>query len=345
MNFSLNSASISSNPHWPYSAWVISDGTMGMLSQSLALIRAMDIDADDIRAIPTPLLRSFPRLAKIPGWQLTLGREPDWLKRRIYPDLLVTTGRRMAGISIGIRRRSAGKTKTIHIQDPRIPADLFDLLIVPRHDPLAQAPAQNILVSTGSLNRIRKIDIEQAAGQCPDPSLPQGRFIACMIGGNSKSGPISAPLLERRILQICRLARAVSTDILIIPSRRTGTALCTQIEQMFARHAGDIGVTLWQKNSPNPYLYALGKAEMIVVTADSVNMTTEACITGKPVLTASIGPISSRITQFHQYMEQASHTQSLDSIDERREKLQFAPTPLDEMDDIATQVFNRLAPA
>ena len=52
---------------WPLRTWVISDGTAGMLAQCLALTKAMRIQAEDIRAVPTPLLRAFPKLAKLPG--------------------------------------------------------------------------------------------------------------------------------------------------------------------------------------------------------------------------------------------------------------------------------------
>ena len=114
---------------WPVRTWVISDGTAGMLAQGIALTKAMGILAEDIRAVPTPLLRAFPKLASLPGWQLTLGRKPDWLKANQWPDLCITCGRRMAGISIGVRRLAMGKTKTIHIQDPHIAPHYFDLMI------------------------------------------------------------------------------------------------------------------------------------------------------------------------------------------------------------------------
>lgn len=40
---------------------------------------------------------------------------------------------------------------------------------------------------------------------------------------------------------------------------------------------------LWTGEGPNPYYAFLGLAEAILVTADSVNMVSEACGTGKPV--------------------------------------------------------------
>lgn len=320
-----------------------------MLSQSLALVRAMDIDADDIRAIPTPLLRSFPTLARIPGWQLTLGREPDWLKRKLYPDLLITTGRRMAGISIGIRRRSAYRTKTIHIQDSRLPAHLFDLCIVPQHDPLARladkpAPHDNIIVSTGSLNRIRPEDISEAAvADSAHSAWPKHRFIAVMIGGASRSGRMNPQQLKQFSHHLGVLAQQTQAELMLIPSRRTGADVIHTLTRHLENHSPSVPFSLTQDRQENPYLYALGRAEMIVVTADSVNMTTEACITGKPVFTAAITPLSTRLQAFHSHMQHLGHTQSLDIV-MNAQRWNPQPPKLDEMHQIAEQVYARLTP-
>ena len=133
-----------------------------MLSQCLALLRAMGLDGEDIRAVPTPLLRAFPTLARILGWHQRWGGLPDWLKMNQWPDLCITCGRRMAGISIGVKRRSGGRTKTIHIQDPKVDARYFDLLITPRRDDIAadgdlrSGGLSNVLATTGALNRLSK---------------------------------------------------------------------------------------------------------------------------------------------------------------------------------------------
>ena len=178
---------------WPIHTWVISDGTAGMLAQGLALTKAMGIVAEDIRAVPTPLLRMFPKLANLPGWQLTLGRKPDWLKTNQWPDLCITCGRRMAGISIGVRRLSTGKTKTIHIQDPHIDPVYFDLMITPRHDDIAQKAADrqlnipNLLTTTGALNRLDETEIAEEAAALRatyDADKADGRKLALvMVGG------------------------------------------------------------------------------------------------------------------------------------------------------------------
>ena len=327
---------------WPNSAWVMSDGTIGMLSQSLAVVRAMDIHADDIRLSATPLLRLFPRLASIPGWQLTWGREPDWLKQAVYPDLLITTGKRMAGISIGIRRRSRGRTKTIHIQDPKLPARFFDLLILPRHDRPNGVLAENELLSTGSLNRIITSDLLPSAlspdelANIPD-TIRNDRFIAVMIGGATKHSPVSDSQLARFIAQTHQLANQLKASLFILPSRRTPAHILKQIEAGLGTNRCHI----WDGEGDNPYLAALALSSAIIVTEDSVNMTSEACITGKPVLTAPVTSLSGRIASFHHHMQADGHTMRLEDA---VSGTQIAtPVILDEMASIAIQIYRRLA--
>ena len=329
---------------WPNSTWVLSDGTIGMLSQSLAVVRAMDIYADDIRVQPTPLLRLFPRLANIPGWQLLWGREPDWLKQAIYPDLLITTGKRMAGVSIGIRRRSRGKTKTIHIQDPKVPSVFFDLLILPRHDRPSGRLADNEILSTGSLNRIMKSDLIAAhLGDDEIASIPQAvrdkPFIAVMLGGTTKNNPVNNSQLSQFIANIGALATMLDAALFILPSRRSPANIHKQIEQMLAKHQ----VHIWNGEGENPYLAALSMASVIIVSEDSVNMTSEACITGKPVLTAPITALSSKINQFHHHMQTHHYTQNLDDIISGRQNISNQPAILDEMPEIAEMIYRKFA--
>ena len=63
------------------------------------------------------------------------------------------------------------------------------------------------------------------------------------------------------------------------PSRRSPPALAAAAEQA----ARDFPSLIWRGEGANPYPQFLAHADMLVVTGDSVNMTGEACATGKPV--------------------------------------------------------------
>ena len=173
--------------------WVISDGTAGMRLQAIALGDAL-IAADitnqtslaDIIIKPSWWLRHLPRLvpflpkALLSSWLGSIGGRLSNDK----PAILITCGRRMAGTSIALNRLSkahAVGTRTIHIQDPRLPPHYFDILIVPQHDP---ARGANVLTSMASINRLDMPKIADAANQLGEKwrALPTPR-VAVLLGG------------------------------------------------------------------------------------------------------------------------------------------------------------------
>ena len=321
---------------WPIRTWVISDGTAGMLAQGLALTKAMGIVAEDIRAVPTPLLRAFPKLATLPGWQLTLGRKPDWLKANQWPDLCITCGRRMAGISIGVRRLAMGKTKTIHIQDPHIEPHYFDLMITPRHDDIAQKAANipNLLTITGALNRLDKKEIEEEATALKaayDADEADERKLALvMIGGRNRRYKPGAKAFTRLAKELADFARMADVKLAIVPSRRTPKRGLKMLSEQLRGRLGAESIWVWDGANHNPYPGLLGIAEFVIVTSDSVNMTSEAAFTGKPVLTAMLAEEEGRIDRFHQMMQADGHTARLTDVLARPERLEEAFRVLDE---------------
>ena len=60
--------------------WIVTDGTVGMLKQSIAVANSLNLLYNILEAHPTPILRLFPKLAKIPTWRLTIGRTPAGLE-------------------------------------------------------------------------------------------------------------------------------------------------------------------------------------------------------------------------------------------------------------------------
>tara|TARA_B100000575_G_C22712147_1_gene429162 strand:+ start:75 stop:362 length:288 start_codon:yes stop_codon:yes gene_type:complete len=88
----------------------------------------------------------------------------------------------------------------------------------------------------------------------------------------------------------------------------------------------------------NPYPGILGHAVAIIVTSDSINMASEAAITGKPVLIAEWQAETGRVDAFHKAMMRAGHTAPLGT---NIPKTDFIP--LFEMPIILRQVKDLLA--
>ena len=68
-----------------------------------------------------------------------------------------------------------------------------------------------------------------------------------------------------------------------------------------------------------PYYGMLGPADAIVVTADSVNMASEACSTGKPVYVIDLPGGSEKFRGFHQTLRDDGFTRPFTGILEDRE--------------------------
>ena len=313
------------------SCWIVTDGTTGMLKQSIAVAKSLNIEPAILHTHPTPILRLFPTLAKIPTWRLTMGRSPSWI-RGPYPDYIISCGRRMAGLSIGLRRISKGRSKTIHIQDPGISPDFFDVLVVPSHDKIAafEKNFSNLVISTGSLSWLikkqilaRKSDIIERFGPLDTPQ------IIVMLGGNNKRYSVSTSIVEKLAHEIFNYARLKNARLIIIPSRRTPR----KARMIFEKLDIDKKHTFWDGKHENPYPDIFSIADEIIVTSDSVNMITEACVVGKPVFVAHWGEERGRLNKFHKIMYEGGFTRPLSQAGDK-----FNPKILNQMPQIAKKI-------
>jgi mitochondrial fission protein ELM1 len=128
--------------------------------------------------------------------------------------------------------------------------------------------------------------------------------------------------------------------LMITPSRRTPPALIARIK----RDIQGTDFFLWDgapvAGLDNPYFGMLGLADHAAVTADSVNMATEAAIAGKPVHVIALDkkPLSSaaKFERFHAELAERGVSRPLTS------PLQtWTYAPLDETSRAAAEVIRR----
>ena len=94
---------------------------------------------------------------------------------------------------------------------------------------------------------------------------------------------------------------------MVTTSRRTQLELLKAVEQATA---GSPRV-LWKGVGHNLYPSFLAHADFLVVTADSVNMTGEACATGRPVFVFTPSGGSAKFTRFHNALKTYGATRDL----------------------------------
>lgn len=211
-----------------------------------------------------------------------------------WPDVTISCGRRAIGPALEIRRRSAGRTRTVHIQHPRMNPGRFDLLIVPEHDRLT---GPNVEVVCGSVHRVTREMLDRAAQEWKGrlAHLPTPR-ITVSIGGSNAAYRFDAAVGHRVGSDLARLIRETGAGLMLTFSRRTDPQAAEAI-----RGALDgSGAEIWDGHGDNPYFGYLGLADRVLVTGDSVNMVSEAAATGRPVQVIRL-PVSGRAEKFERF--------------------------------------------
>jgi len=160
-------------------------------------------------------------------------------------------------------------------------------------------------------------------------------LIAVLLGGPNRVYRWTDAVLDRLADDLARLCREDGCGLAVSASRRTGAQAFARLR---ARLAGLPAVFWSEGDGPNPYFGWLALADAIVATADSVNMVSEACSTGKPVFVAPLAGGSEKFRRFHQRLGEAGMVRPFAG---RLERWTYAP--LDETRRVADEIARRLA--
>jgi len=309
--------------------WVVSDGKAGMENQCLGLARAMGLQP----VVKRVKLR-FPWKQLIPffrhGLKYAMSSKSDPIMPP-WPNVLIASGRASVAVSLYVRKKSrengSAGTFTVQIQNPVLDPSRFDLLIVPRHDQLC---GQNIMTTRGSLHRVTKELLEEEAKKfLPQVAHLPSPLIAVSIGGSNSVYSLTSKEMKKISDQLAAIAGGEG-GLMITTSRRTGAENLKILQEGLK----DSPAYIWDGKGPNPYYGMLGLAETILVTCDSVNMVSEACSTGKPVMIIDLPGGSDKFRRFHQAMRDDGMTRPFKGHIER-----WGYTPLEDMRLAAERVY------
>ncbi|HEV7157624.1 MAG TPA: mitochondrial fission ELM1 family protein [Caulobacteraceae bacterium] len=241
-------------------AWAVTTGETGMRTQARGLAQAI---ADTVV-------------------EKTVGMDafaPPW------PDIVVSCGRRAAGRALAVRRASQGQSLAVHVQDPRLRAATFDLVIAMAHDAIP-AGGKVIKVAT-ALHDVTPRRLADAGDAWRGRLAGLGRPLAGVIVGGDLRGRAFTLADARRLINALERMRSGSDAALaIVPSRRTPQPVLAALVEAFG---GDHRALVWDRTGENPYLGVLALADRLIVTSDSVSMISEALATPHPVEVLDLG--------------------------------------------------------
>lgn len=282
--------------------WIITDDKAGMVVQARGVADALGLVTEWKLVAPTGLARFMAPWGPVdrkdsfgaPGSQFA----PPW------PAVAIATGRLSIPYVRALRRHAGLATYTVVLQDPKTGPKTADLIWVPAHDRRRGANVITTLVPPHSFSARRlaelRADVPAAIAALPSPR------ITVVLGG--KNGVYRfTDEDDDRLEGAIRSLAALGASFLVTPSRRTHKRLVAAV----ARATEGAPRILWDGTGTNPYPDFLAHGDAFVVTADSVNMTGEACASGRPVYVFFPSGGSAKFSRFHDELARHGATRPL----------------------------------
>jgi hypothetical protein len=249
-----------------------------------------------------------------------------------WPDLVIACGRPTISAARAIKRASGGRAFTVYLQHPHMPTGWFDLIVPPRHDRLT---GRNVIPTRGAIHHVTPEAIAGGATRlAPTVAHLPRPLVAVLIGGPSRDYQFGAAEASRIGDDLAALAKTYGAGLMITASRRTGPDSVKLIRERLAGTPH----WFWDGSGENPYVGMLGLADTILVTADSVAMTSEACSTGKPVYVISLPGERGKFKAFHDALRADGAARRFEG---RLESYTYAP--LDDTRHVAEELLRRFA--
>ena len=289
------------------SIWILTDGKAGTENQCVGLAEAMKMPY----TIKRIKLRGFAKIfsANILKTFFSLKNTPlkllykNWSTlNEPYPEILIAAGKATVVASITIRKKSKGKTFVVQLLNPRVDPSFFDIVVPPIHDRLS---GKNVFPTRGAINRVSNESLKKALDdlEYDFSNIPKPR-VAILIGGNSKHYKMDISVTRKLLYEIKKAQSEYNAGLLVTFSRRTNP----EITKMFKEQLKNSNTVIWNNLGKNPFYAYLAYADFIMVTEDSISMTSEAASTGKPVYIIDLPTSSERFKNFHTELQKEGIT-------------------------------------
>ena len=282
-------------------ALLLTQGMHGMVSQVEGLAKALGLSYKHQKIE----LKSFwnlipPKISPI---------SENLVKNKFVCDckIIISCGRKSVIPSIALKKRLGNQIFNIHIQDPKVSFQHFDLIVSPEHDRLK---GENIINTTGAIHYLTKKEINDNSNYLGIEKDKRKELVAFIIGGPNKYYNYSEKQIHELFNKVKTLFTPDKFKIIVIPSYRTP-------ENIFkiAFNTFSINHHVVKNIDKKAYLSALAISNYIVVTCDSTSMISEAAMTGKPVYIAMMKSFkpTGRFKKFYSQLRDLGITRELEN--------------------------------
>ena len=256
-------------------AHLLTQGMHGMISQVEGLSKALNINFSH----HTVKLKPFWNL--IPPKFTPISENLLTEKLICNSKIIISCGRKSVIHSIALKKRFKKDIFNIHIQDPKVSLENFDLIICPEHDNLR---GENVITTVGAIHYLTKKEIDKNTKYIKIDKEDK-KLVSFIIGGPNKYYDYSEKQIDIVFNKVKTLFTPDKYKLIIIPSYRTPEQIIKKAYNTFSHNH-----LVFKNVDKNAYLSSLSISDFIVVTCDSTSMISESALTGKPIYVASMPP-------------------------------------------------------
>ena len=266
--------------------WVLKDFKVGSSKQAEFLAKSFTDDVV-IKNIEYTKYIKIPNIIKPLKLGINFKKSDDVLNDNNYPDIIIFSGRRLAGLSIYLKKyiykKSKKTIKLISILNPNYSFKYFDFVVLPTHDKIVKDKYNNIITFDGSLciNNLseKQKDVDFWTEKLKDYNKP---FYSLMVGGNTKKGKLNIENFKKILELISKFVKQNNGTLLISTSRRTPQH-CIDILTKTNINCEYYLYKFGETSVINPYYAFIGLSDIVFLTADSISMIAEIATIGKPI--------------------------------------------------------------
>ncbi len=323
---------------WTYKIWkygnekrilILSDGKAGHLRQAQAAalaavdyfkLKKMDVKVDTIEVkFKNNLYKAALILSSLLSgryncqgclWCFRRFLENDTYKSltAIKPDLVISCGSALAPVNYILSRENLAKSVVV-LRPALLNTSRFNLVIMPRHD--NPPKRRNVLTINGALNSIDgqylKEQSERLSGYGAQ-GMGHGDFIiGLLIGGDTKNFHLDSAIVSEVLGQLKAAAEKYNAGILITTSRRTSVKIEKLVKEQMGNYPRCKALIIAnEKNIPEAVGGILGLSKLVIVSAESISMISEAASAGCQVLVFN-SRLDGKHTDFLDSMQKAGY--------------------------------------
>ncbi|MDC3204551.1 mitochondrial fission ELM1 family protein [Pelagibacteraceae bacterium] len=273
-------------------AWCLTDGSAGMISQVRGLAEALNVNYE-LKVVKLNFPWSKLPVNLLPLSNMMFKNLSDFNLDSKAPDILISCGKRSIYASLFIKKKSIKRVFSIHIQNPRVNTNNFDIVVAPSHDNVI---GHNVITTDLAINHITPKLLDKHAEKMKDTfGSIQKPICTVFIGGKSRNYKFDQSNVIELAKTLDKVMNNNNVQMFIVFSRRTDKFIKDYLKKKYSKQN-----IVWE-GKDNPYLALMHYSKYLICTSDSVSIISESVSSKKPVFIYKL-PSSKRYNRIDSFL-------------------------------------------